>query len=83
MTNELQSMLDHYADRARRYYEHADRLLPSEDRRTLRPAQAMGKIYRTLLDELYQQNFPCFDEPLRLPKYRRLAIAGAVWLGLA
>jgi hypothetical protein len=42
----------------------------------------MGRIYRTLLDELDQQNFPCFDEPLRLPKYRRLAIAGAVWLGL-
>jgi phytoene synthase len=83
MTEGLQSMLNHYADRARRYYGHADRLLPSEDRRVLRPAQAMGRIYRTLLNELEQQNFPCFDEPLRLPRYRRLAIAGAVWLGLS
>jgi phytoene synthase len=82
-TDGLQEMLDHYAQRAHRYYEEADLLLPSEDRRVLRPAQAMGKIYRTLLDELDQQNFPCFEEPLRLPKYRRLAIAGAVWLGLS
>lgn len=82
MTEGLRLMLDHYAERALRYYEHADRLLPSEDRRTLRSAQAMGRIYRTLLDELNQRNFPCFEEPFRLPKYRRLAIAAAVWLGL-
>ena len=82
MTEGLRLMLGHFAERALRYYELADRLLPNEDRRALRPAQAMGRIYRTLLDELNQRDFPCFGKPLRLPRSRRLAIAAVVWLGL-
>jgi len=82
MTEELRLLLGFYAERARLYYERAERLLPSEDRRTLRPAKAMGRIYRTLLEELHRKGFPCFDAPLRLPKSRRLAIAALVWLGL-
>lgn len=71
-----------YAERARIRYEAAARLLPAEDRRALRPAEAMGAIYRALLDELYARGFPCLGPALRLPKRRRLAIAARVWLGL-
>src|SRR5690606_41982434 len=48
-----------YAERARIRYEAAARLLPGEDRRALRPAEAMGAIYRALLDELHARGFPC------------------------
>ncbi len=82
MTDELRLCLDSYAERARLYYERAESLLPSEDRRTLRPAVAMGRIYRTLLEELNRNDFPCFDTPMRIPKSRRLAIAAMVWLGM-
>jgi phytoene synthase len=82
MTDEFRLLLDFYAERARSYYERADGLLPREDRRTLRPAVAMGRIYRALLEELRRRDYPCFDTPLRLPKSRRLAIAAMVWLGL-
>lgn len=71
-----------YAERARIRYEAAARLLPGEDRRALRPAEAMGAIYRALLDELHARGFPCLGPALRLPKRRRLAIAARVWLGL-
>ncbi|HEY8493292.1 MAG TPA: presqualene diphosphate synthase HpnD [Myxococcota bacterium] len=71
-----------YAERARIRYEAAARLLPAEDRRALRPAEAMGAIYRALLDELHARGFPCLGPALRLPKRRRLAIAARVWLGL-
>jgi phytoene synthase len=81
MTDELRLLMGCYAERARIYYERAEDLLPDEDRRALRPAAAMGRIYRELLEELQRRSFPCFEEPLRLSKPRRLAIAAGVWIG--
>jgi phytoene synthase len=81
MTDELRLLMGCYAERARIYYERAESLLPDEDRRSLRPAEAMGRIYRELLEELQRRSFPCFDEPLRLSKARRLTIAVGVWIG--
>ncbi len=43
----------------------------------------MGRIYRALLDELIERKFPCFEQPLRLSKPRRVAIAAKVWIGMA
>lgn len=77
----LRLLLACTAERARLYYERADALLPAEDRHALLPAAAMGRIYRTLLEELQRRGFPCLGEPLRLSRPRRLAIAASVWLG--
>ncbi len=82
MTAELQLMLSFNAKRAASYYERAEQLLPDEDRRALRPATAMGRIYRALLDELIERKFPCFEQPVRLSKSRRVAIAAKVWMGM-
>jgi hypothetical protein len=41
----------------------------------------MGRIYRTLLDELHARGFPCLGPALRLSRPRRLAIAARAWLG--
>ncbi len=82
MTAELQLMLSFNAKRAASYYERAEQLLPDEDRRALRPATAMGRIYRALLDELIERNFPCFEQPVRLSKSRRVVIAAKVWMGM-
>ncbi len=81
-TDALQPMLRFNAERAASYYERAEELLPDEDRRSLRPATAMGRIYRALLDELIERNFPCFEQPVRLSKPRRVAIAAKVWMGM-
>jgi phytoene synthase len=82
ITPELQLMLSFNAKRAASYYERAEQLLPDEDRRSLRPATAMGRIYRALLDELIERKFPCFEKPVRLSKSRRVAIAAKVWMGM-
>jgi phytoene synthase len=82
MTAELQLMLSFNAKRAASYYERAEQLLPDQDRRALRPATAMGRIYRALLDELIERKFPCFEQPVRLSKPRRVAIAAKVWMGM-
>ena len=83
---ELRLLLACYAERARTLFERADALLPPADRRKLRPAQAMGRIYQHLLAELHRQAFvnqrrP--GRPIRLSKSRRLAIATSTWLGFA
>jgi len=82
MTSELQLTLSFNAKRAASYYESAEQLLPDEDRRSLRPAIAMGRIYRALLDELVERGFPCFEQPVRLSKRRRVTIAAKVWMGM-
>jgi phytoene synthase len=82
MTEELRLLLALYAERARLYYERAALALPEQDRRRLRPAEAMGRIYRALLEELHGSGFPCLEVSLRLSRRRRLAIAASTWLGL-
>ena len=82
-TDGLQLMLSFNAKRAAGYYDRAEQLLPDEDRRALRPATAMGRIYRALLDELIERQFPCFEQSVRLSKPRRFAIAAKVWMGMA
>jgi len=82
VTDALQLMLSFNARRAASYYESAEQLLPEEDRRALRPATAMGRIYRALLDELIERQFPCFEQPVRISKPRRVAIAAKVWMGM-
>jgi phytoene synthase len=81
MSAEVRQLLTFYAERAHGYYRRAASTLPDEDRRTLRPAEAMGRIYRALLEELQRRDLPCLGEALRLSRRRRLAIAASTWLG--
>ena len=78
--DELRVLLACYAERARLYYERAERLLPEEDRARLRPADAMGRIYRALLEELQRRRFPHAAPAVRLSSARRFAITASVWL---
>jgi phytoene synthase len=78
----LARLLAAYASRARSRYAEAQRALPAEHRRSLRPAQAMGAIYRELLDALERHDFPTQGPALRLSKPRRIAIAAREWLGI-
>jgi phytoene synthase len=78
--NELRLLLAYYAERARIYYELAASLRPVEDRARLRPADAMGAIYKTMLDRLQSQRFPQRSRSVRLSNAHRLAIAASVWL---
>jgi len=78
----LRLVLASIAERARIHFERATELMPHEDRRRLRAAEAMGAIYRRLLAELHRRGFPCLDAPLRLSKPRRLAIAAGTLLGV-
>ena len=77
---ELRLLLACYAERAHIFYERALALRPDEDRARLRPADAMGSIYRTLLRKLQSQHFPHRERGVRLSNPHRIAIAATVWL---
>lgn len=79
MSDELRLMLACTAERALLFYEEAERLLPAEEAALLRPAEAMGAIYRDLLAEIRRRRFACFSPPVRLSKTRRIAVAASVW----
>jgi phytoene synthase len=83
LSEPLRLLLALYAERARIHYDRAAAALLPGDRRRLRPAEAMGRIYRVLLEELHGRGFPCLQEsPLRLSRGRRLGIAVTTWLGV-
>jgi len=82
LCEELRLLLALYAERARIHYDRARELLPAEDAQRLRPAQAMGNIYRSLLEEVHARGFPCGQQAVQLSRRRRLGIAAATWLGL-
>jgi len=78
----MRLLLSSFGERARVHYERAAALLPDEDRLRLRPAEAMGRIYRSLLEELHRKGYPCLGPALRLSKPRRVAIAAKAFLGV-
>src|SRR5678815_1147989 len=54
------------ASRAREFFSRAVAKLPSEDRRTMAPAEIMGSIYRALLRRIELDKFRVFEKEYRL-----------------
>ena len=77
----LRMLLAQYAERARIHYERAESLLPGAQRRRLRSAQAMGGIYRALLEALVTRGFSDLSQPVRLSRGKRVWIAASTWVG--
>jgi len=67
------------AERARRCYDEAFALLPQEDRRAQRPGLVMAAIYRTLLDEIAEDDFQVLKQRIALTPVRKLWIAWRTW----
>lgn len=62
------------ADRAQQRYEDAEAALRACPRRAMRPARMMMHVYRETLDRLEARGWTRLDEPVRLPKWRKLWI---------
>jgi phytoene synthase len=66
-------------DRARRCYDEALALLPPEDRAAQRPGLIMAAIYRTLLDEIADDDYQVLKQRIALTPVRKLWIAWRTW----
>ncbi len=71
------------ADRAHAYYRAARAALPRADRRRLVAAEIMGVIYHALLRAIEARGFRVFETRIRLPTWRKLALALGVYLRCA
>jgi phytoene synthase len=67
------------AERARGCYDQALALLPAEDRAAQRPGLVMAAIYRTLLDEIADDDFQVLRQRIALTPVRKLWIAWRTW----
>ncbi len=62
--------------RARGLYRKAEQALPSSQKKNLRPARIMGKIYEALLDSVEKKGLRTLVEPkVRVPKWKKLWLA--------
>ena len=59
---------------AEQHYSAAVKAIAECPRRTMRPAAVMLHIYRALLHELLAGGWRYLDEPVRVPKWRKLAL---------
>jgi 15-cis-phytoene synthase len=76
----FRALLAFQAERARRHYEAAMKLLPAEDRRAQRSGLIMAAIYRALLGEIEADGFRVLTQKTSLTPLRKLYIAWKTWL---
>jgi len=64
-------LMEFEAARAREFFSRAAAALPSEDRRTMVPAEIMGSIYRGLLRRMERDKFRVFEKEYRLGGFEK------------
>jgi phytoene synthase len=73
-------LMEFEAARAREFFSGAAAALPSEDRRTMVPAEIMSSIYRGLLRRMELDKFRVFEKEYRLGRLEKAGrIAGQLW----
>ncbi len=76
------AMMNYLADRAEAYYQEAVGNLPECDKRSLRAAEGMRKIYHGILKKMRKDNFKVFHQRYSLSKPRKLVHLVSSQLGL-
>lgn len=74
-------MMTHHADRAEKLYQEALGYLQPEDAKALKAAEAMRKIYHSLLKKMRADNFHVFTQRYSLSKAKKTTILLATLVG--
>ena len=75
----VRNLLASQCERAREFYEKAERELPRADRRGMVAARIMAAIYHAILERIERSGYEVFGEKIRVPRPRRAVIAAALW----
>jgi phytoene synthase len=78
----LTALIQHSAERARRWYEHGLGLIPLLDRRSAACCIAMSGIYLRLLERIAEQPSLVFDRRLSLSGWQKVEVAMRAVAGL-
>jgi len=79
-TPAFRSLMKFQSVRAIEHYANALAALPVSARRAQRPGLVMAAIYRTLLDEIRQADFPVLQARVSLTPLRKFWLASKTWL---
>ena len=79
-SDNFSALMKFQAERAERYYAQAFTALPAIDKKNQRPGLIMAAIYRTLLDEIRQENFQVLHQRIALTPVRKIWIAWKTWV---
>jgi phytoene synthase len=79
VTGPVRRLLAFECERARSFYEAAERLLQATDRRRLVAARIMAAVYLAILRRIERRGYDVFSEVARVPRPRRAAIAATTW----
>lgn len=82
-TGDFMGLMQFQYNRAQRTYAEAVSFLPAADRRSQRPGLIMAAVYRHTLEAIRHTGFPVLHRRVSLPAWRKIWIAGQVWLGIA
>ncbi|MBU1100414.1 MAG: presqualene diphosphate synthase HpnD [Bacteroidetes bacterium] len=75
----FKSLMEYEAERAKKYFEKANRSLDIIDKSSMFPARAMQHIYFKLLQKLEKAEFDIFTNNITVSKFEKVAIALGVW----
>lgn len=73
----FESLMLFLHDRARAFYDEADKLLPREDRHTMLAAEMMAQVYSEILEKIRRRHFEVFGPRIGLGKLRKITILSA------
>jgi phytoene synthase len=74
------SLMRYECNRANKYFELAESLLPKEDRRSMFMARIIEKIYRSILNKIEKNNYNIFKTRARISKPRKFYYALGVYI---
>lgn len=80
LTGQVRGLLRFECERARDFYDRAERSRPAGFRRRLVAADIMGAIYQAMLARIEARGYDVFSEIVRVPRPARAAIAAATWI---
>jgi 15-cis-phytoene synthase len=79
VSERVRGLLAAQCERARSYYDRAERELPAIDRRKMVAARIMAGIYHAILERIERSGYSVFEGKIRVPRPRRILIAAAIW----
>ena len=83
-SNRYYELAQSVAQRARQFYQLAQKTLPPADRKSMVAAELMGSVYWRLLRKLEREKFNVFGpHPTRLNKAQKILLIFRAWLRLA
>lgn len=74
-SDSVKALFNYQSDRAREYYISAFNKLPEEDRFNQRTGLIMAEIYRSILDEIENDDFKVLEHRIKLSALRKLWLA--------